>query len=124
MTSPTGKSRRIVLATLGSLGDVHPYVAIGLGMKARGHEPILATSEVHRERIERQGLLFHPMRPHLREFEDDPGAFVHLMDRRRGTEIILREIFIPAVRESYADLMEVVPSADLLLTHSIVFAGP
>jgi UDP:flavonoid glycosyltransferase YjiC (YdhE family) len=124
MTNTARTSRRIVLATLGSLGDLHPYVAIALGLKSRGHEPILATSEVHRARVERQGLHFHPMRPHHTEFEDDPQAIARLMDRRRGTEVVLRELFVPFVRESYADLMEVVPSSDLLLTHSIIFAGP
>src|SRR5262249_61310119 len=36
--------RRIDLTTVGSLGDLHPYVAIALGLQARGHEAILATA--------------------------------------------------------------------------------
>jgi hypothetical protein len=28
--------RRIVLTTFGSLGDLHPYIAVALGLKSRG----------------------------------------------------------------------------------------
>jgi len=50
--------RRIVLTTLGSLGDLHPYIALALGLKARGHEPTLATSEGYRHKIEPLGIGF------------------------------------------------------------------
>ena len=40
---------RIVLTTFGSLGDLHPYLAIALELKRRGHRPVIATSGVHRE---------------------------------------------------------------------------
>ena len=36
--------RRIVLTTFGSLGDLHPYIAVALGLQARGHEAVIATS--------------------------------------------------------------------------------
>ena len=47
---------RIVLNTFGSFGDIHPYVAIALELKARGHLPMIATSEVYREKMEAQGI--------------------------------------------------------------------
>ena len=50
------RGRRIVLATFGSLGDLHPFVALAKELQARGHVPVLATSEFHRERIERLAL--------------------------------------------------------------------
>ena len=33
----TTAGKRIVLTTMGSLGDLHPYLAISLALKARGH---------------------------------------------------------------------------------------
>jgi rhamnosyltransferase subunit B len=41
-----------VLSTFGSLGDVNPYVAIALELKARGHHPLIATTPIYREKIE------------------------------------------------------------------------
>ena len=31
--------RRIVLTTFGSLGDLHPYIAVALGLKAEATSP-------------------------------------------------------------------------------------
>jgi rhamnosyltransferase subunit B len=59
--SPSG--RRIVLTTVGSLGDLHPYVAIALGLQARGREAILATGACYRRKIEALGIGFRAVRP-------------------------------------------------------------
>jgi UDP:flavonoid glycosyltransferase YjiC (YdhE family) len=56
---------RIVLTTLGSLRDLHPFIALGLGLRDRGHTITIATSEFYRPKIEGLGLGFHPMRPEL-----------------------------------------------------------
>ena len=40
--SETPGGRRIVLVTVGSWGDVLPYLAIALGLRERGHRAILA----------------------------------------------------------------------------------
>jgi rhamnosyltransferase subunit B len=34
---------RIVVTTIGSLGDLHPMIAIGLELRDRGHEIVFAT---------------------------------------------------------------------------------
>lgn len=44
--------RRIVLTTFGFLGDLYPYIAVALGLQARGHQAIIATTRHYRLRIE------------------------------------------------------------------------
>jgi rhamnosyltransferase subunit B len=121
-------SKRIVLTTFGSLGDLHPYIALALDLKRRGHHPVIATSPVYRERVEPLGLGFHPTRPDFPSPEEEPEYMRELtrraMDARNGAEYVGRELFAKPVRESYADLMEAVRDADLLVTHPITFAGP
>ena len=39
---------------MGSLGDLHPKIALGLGLKERGHEVLIATWEGYREKIEQK----------------------------------------------------------------------
>jgi UDP:flavonoid glycosyltransferase YjiC (YdhE family) len=63
-------SKRIVLATIGSYGDIHPYMAIAMELRARGHQPVIATSELYREKLEAAGLEFAPMRPHIRRLRN------------------------------------------------------
>jgi UDP:flavonoid glycosyltransferase YjiC (YdhE family) len=63
-----------LLTTLGSLGDLHPYIAVGIGLRKRGHTVTIATSEVYRAKVEGEGLQFHPLRPDLGSLIDNPGV--------------------------------------------------
>ena len=54
-------SKRIVFAIWGSLGDLHPYLAIARELKARGYQCVIATHNLHRPRVEAAGLEFAPM---------------------------------------------------------------
>ena len=53
------------MTTIGSLGDLHPYIALALEMKKRGVEPVIATSETYQSRIESLNIEFYPIRPEL-----------------------------------------------------------
>ncbi len=39
---------RFLLTTLGSLGDLHPFIAVGRSLIARGQHAVLAASEEYR----------------------------------------------------------------------------
>ena len=117
-------AKRIVLATFGSLGDLHPYIAVALGLKGRGHDVILATSEFYRAKIQALGIGFRAVRPDMPDFEANPGLAARLMDLRKGTERILLELVFPALRDSYDDLLAAAQGADLLVSHSLTFAAP
>nr|MBA3692786.1 glycosyltransferase [Acidobacteriota bacterium] len=54
---------KIVLATFGSLGDLHPMLALAIELRGRGHEIVINTLEVYREKIDALGFEFYPMRP-------------------------------------------------------------
>src|SRR5262245_58421229 len=56
-------NKRVVITTIGSLGDLHPYIAIARELQSRGHEAILATSECYRRKIENLNIGFRPVRP-------------------------------------------------------------
>ncbi|MFD1744088.1 glycosyltransferase [Rhizobium helianthi] len=49
---------QIVIFTIGTEGDVRPLVALGAGLKQRGHKVRLATHPMFRNLIERHGLEF------------------------------------------------------------------
>ncbi|CAN5829122.1 MAG: glycosyltransferase family 1 protein [Pyrinomonadaceae bacterium] len=119
------RSKRIVLSTFGSLGDIHPYMAIALELQARGHDPVIATSSLYREKIEGAGLSFAAMRPDLPPpREQDQEMMDRIMEPKSGPKYLMEELIFPYVREGYADLMQASEGADLLVTHPITFAGP
>jgi rhamnosyltransferase subunit B len=120
--SGSGKGRRrIVLTTFGSLGDLHPYFALALGLQARGHEAVIATSAYYRDKVERAGIGFRPVRPDFPDLEAQPRLARHLMDRRHGSQRIVCELMMPVLRESYADTLAAADGADLLLSHPLTF---
>ncbi|MGH7726700.1 MAG: glycosyltransferase [Candidatus Eiseniibacteriota bacterium] len=121
--SPGARPARIVLTTFGSLGDLHPYLAIGLALAARGHRVTLATHEGYRRRIEREGLSFHPVPPDLADFGDQATLMRRLMDQRTGSEAVVRTLVLPFVRASYDALEVACAGADLLVTHPITYAA-
>lgn len=121
----TISSKRIVLTTFGSLGDLYPYLAIAQGLKNQGHNPLIATSERYRQQVEAQGLEFYPVRPDsLPDFEGDWDFLSMMMFQKRAIEYVVCYMLMPHVRASYADLMAASAEADLLITHPLTFAGP
>lgn len=49
---------RVLLMPVGSAGDVHPFVGLGVELKRRGHDVTLATNGHFRTPAERMGLTF------------------------------------------------------------------
>lgn len=120
----TAASRRIVFATFGSLGDLHPYLALARELKARGHRPLVATHPGYRPRVEADGVDFHPVRPDMSVFGDETVLMKKVMSAQGGPEFIIRRVIMPHLRESAADLAEALVGADFLLSHTLTFAGP
>lgn len=116
-----GQSRRIVLATFGSLGDLHPYIALAQELKSRGHEPVIATSGYYREKVEALGLRFHSVRPDAPPADDLAGFMSRVMDSRRGPRVVIREVFMGSLRETMHDLEEAAQGADVLVSHPLTF---
>ncbi|NET39220.1 MAG: glycosyltransferase [Cyanothece sp. SIO1E1] len=50
---------RIVLTTIGSLGDLHPKIAIALELRRRGHDVVFATHQEYQATINALGFEFH-----------------------------------------------------------------
>lgn len=53
-----GRSYKFTLMTIGSRGDVQPYIALGLGLKKEGHQVKIATHKEFEEWILKHGLEF------------------------------------------------------------------
>jgi rhamnosyltransferase subunit B len=112
---------KIVLATIGSLGDLHPMIALGLELKSRGHEITVAAMDFYREKIEASGFRFASLRPHF-DIEDREFAR-KIMDARKGPEILIKDVIFPQLRGMFDDLMAAVEGADLFLTGEVVYVA-
>lgn len=113
--------RRVVLASFGTIGDLHPLIGLALGLRAQGHAVAIASSAAHRPRVEAAGLAFHDLRPDIPE---TPEVYARIFDPRRGWEFTFRRLLLPAVRNTYEDLARAAADADLLIAAANVFAAP
>jgi len=113
-----------VLTTFGSLGDLHPYIAVAGGLRQRGHKVTIATSPGYRAKVEDEGLHFHPVRPDLETIGIGPEQMARAYHPRTGTEYVIRRMFLPHLEQSFDDLETIAADADLLVGHPIAFATP
>ena len=97
-------------------------LAVALELRRRGHQPEIASTAIYRTKVEALGLSFHAIRPDVAT--RDPETLRRIMDMRRGPEFLLRQLILPAIRETYEDLAAALHGADLLVAGEIVFAAP
>jgi rhamnosyltransferase subunit B len=114
---------RIVVATIGSLGDLHPQIAIALELRQRGHDIIFATHQTYQAKIQALGFEFHRLRPDL-PGADEPQIMAQMMDLKTGSEYIIRKWVMPNLRDTYEDLMASAKDADFIVSGEIVYATP
>ncbi|MDB9313694.1 glycosyltransferase, partial [Spirulina sp. CS-785/01] len=122
--SPSLPSQRIVMATYGSFGDLHPYMALALELQARGHHPIIAHAEPFRSKVEAAGIEFFALRPDTSHPLQGNGSWNEVLgQQQRESEYIICYTILPHLRATYEDLIGLLGEADLLLTHPFSFAG-
>jgi len=114
---------KVVLATVGSLGDLHPFIAVGLALRDAGLDVVLACAPEYRTKVESAGLAFHPLRPGFEEMQRDLGTDRAELTRRvmARSDFLFRSLILPYVRAQYEDMMRATADADLILTSSLAF---
>ena len=104
---------RIVLATAGSLGDLHPFIALALALKARGFEAEIASSPQHGDKIRAEGLTFHPIGPSIAELEVMMGMTeVEITEAvTRSSGFLFEKMLLPHLERGARELLAVAQGA-------------
>jgi MGT family glycosyltransferase len=127
--SQPGAKKRVVFTTWGSFGDLHPHMALALELQERGYHPVIATLPLYREKVKAEGIAFHPVRPDLPPPDAETSAEIirRVSHRRGGPAYLFRELLVPHLRETYADILGAVTAeggADLLVSHQVPLTAP
>ncbi|HHY89125.1 MAG TPA: glycosyltransferase family 1 protein [Chloroflexi bacterium] len=105
---------RILMPTIGTRGDLQPYVALALGLQARGHRPTLATHPLFRSLVESYCLDFAPIGPDI-----DLGREVAIIRGRSPNWVagflrVMRFTF-SMLEQAYPDLLALARQTDLMV---------
>lgn len=122
MRSSTSDLQTVAFVTLGSLGDLHPCLALGEELKSRGYNVRIITTEFYRSRVESLGLGFSPMRPNWNPAA--PDLIAQCDDLKTGPEVLFRRVILPHLRDTYNDLLAAVDGVDLMVAGELVYAAP
>ena len=110
-------SARIVIAAGGSLGDLHPFLALGLALQARGCQVGIASSLEYQARIEAAGLAFCEAGPSLAGLEADLGmSLAEITEAIIADDLFLfRRILIPWLEPSVRQMVALAADADVIV---------
>jgi rhamnosyltransferase subunit B len=114
--------KRILFATIGSLGDLQPCLGLALELKRRGHSVTIAATGFYRARVEALGIAFRAMRPNWDP--TDSELIAQCENLRRGPEILFRKLVLPHLRDTFDDLLAAAANADLMIAGEMVYAAP
>lgn len=119
------KARKVLLVTFGSLGDLHPFVALAHALTEAGFEPVIATSAVYRDHLAMEGLAFVPVRPDADDVTKHLGMGLGDIARRmaRDDGFLFRSVIFPHLQAGVDDLMAAAADADAVVSHAIAFPG-
>jgi len=110
------------MATIGSLGDLHPMLAVALELKRRGHRVTVASTAHYRDKVLGLGLDFCGLRPNWDP--TDQELIAQCEDFKSGPEVLFRRMILPHLRATYDDLMAAAAGADLMIAGELVYAAP
>jgi len=110
---------RVLITTIGSSGDIHPYIAVGRELLRRGHAVEMLVNPHYEQRVRAEGLGYRPLGT-----EEQFLRVLHhpdLANQSRSPGLIIRELIGETVRPTFdatlAAIREFRP--DVVLRHHI-----
>ena len=115
------RSLDVLLPTVGSAGDVHPVVALGIALQARGHRATIITNPFFQDLIEAQGLRFLP----VGTLEEARAAIADpdLWHPRKGFEVVARRAILPSMAPTYRHIEQHAGANTVIAASGIAFGA-
>lgn len=118
----TSRPAHIVFATVGSLGDLYPFLAVGCELCRRGHRITIAAHEHHADTVAAAGLGFADASA-LAIPDDAAAFFARAFHPWRGPRFVVRDLAAADVRASHHKLQRICADADVLVTSTLAFGA-
>lgn len=118
--------RKIVLTTVGTFGDLHPFIAIALALQNRGYTPLLAVSSDQVAKCRQAGLKAVAILPGFAKIQQRMGLTHEAAVRRviGNQRVMFEQTLLPDLSESAAELDVVSSDAVAIVASNFVIAAP
>lgn len=113
------------MTTIGTEGDVRPFVAIALGLVRNGHRVTIATHADYEEMVVARGLGFRPIGRSFKALVESAAgrAWIQSGASLRRYLRTTQEIFPPLLRPWAEDAYRAALDADAVIAHPFTFGG-
>lgn len=111
----------VLILTLGSRGDVQPYVALGCGLQKAGHTVKLATAEQFGSFVQEHNLEFAPLNGELLKLIDTKEGKAAVAGK--GNALKLMQMVKPMMRQMMDDAWRAAAGSDVVLYHPKTMGG-
>lgn len=108
---------KICILTIGTRGDVQPYIALGLGLKIAGHEVTILTLDEFKPLVNQYGLLHDSLRG------DFLKAAQSAIGQKGGNPLRLIQQYIEMAKDTLADEWVGAQKADVLIYNPAAIGG-
>ena len=111
---------RVCIMTLGSRGDVQPYVALGKELIKKGHSAIICTGGSFKQFVEENGVEFKETASDLMAIAATPEGKAILEHPLKNFRLALRYskyVINPAYRKTLDDFYDAAKGADIIIYH-------
>lgn len=115
------RSLKFLLPAIGSAGDIHPVLALGIALQRRGHRATVVTNPLFQELIEGQGVGF--LRVGTVEDARATIADPDLWHPRKGFEVVAHRAILPAMTEVYQHIERSADDRTVVAASSIAFGA-
>jgi sterol 3beta-glucosyltransferase len=112
---------KITILTLGTRGDVQPYIALGLGLQDAGFNVTIGTSKDFQGMVASYGLPFAPFQFSIREILADPDSRAAFESKRAALRLYRK--VAPLMSRLLDDVWAATQGAQALVYHPKILNG-
>lgn len=108
---------RVVLATAGSLGDLHPFIALATALRDLGLQADIASSPDYASKVRAAGLVFHAVGPSQAELQARLGMDAAQLTQRvaASNSFLFERLLLPHLEDGVRSVIRAASGASVVI---------
>ena len=114
---------RITILALGTRGDVQPYIALGLGLQAAGHQVKIASSLIFEDFVRGRGLQFTSIGKNPQELIQQLKTEIKPKMTPLSKKILFWRIICSGLEKLVDDAWRICQDSEVIIYSQLAFPG-